>query len=151
MSGANDFDFLLGSWNIRNRRRTNPYSPNQDGVWEEFVASHTGTKYLEGKVIIEQYEGTFPSGEKRLGSPFAPLISRSNNGRFGGSTIAIPWISALLLEHFRTGLAYFMRIVKPQMVNCCMCGLLGMRLRRIRREGLRLFLLMGGSIGRRIG
>jgi hypothetical protein len=67
MSGANDFDFLLGSWNIRNRRRTNPYSPNQDGVWEEFAASHTGAKYLEGKVIIEQYEGTFPSGEKRLG------------------------------------------------------------------------------------
>ncbi len=67
MSGTNDFDFLLGSWNFRNRRRTNPYSLSQDGEWEEFVASLTGAKYLDGKVIIEQYEGTFPSGEKWLG------------------------------------------------------------------------------------
>jgi hypothetical protein len=53
MSGTNDFDFLLGSWNFRNRRRTNPYSLSQDGEWEEFVASLTGAKYLDGKVIIE--------------------------------------------------------------------------------------------------
>jgi hypothetical protein len=67
MSGANDFDFLQGTWSGRNRRRTNPFSPKQDGMWEEFIAGHTGTKVLDEKVIIEQYEGTFPNGEIRKG------------------------------------------------------------------------------------
>src|SRR5450631_3722554 len=67
MSEATDFDFIQGTWNIHNRRWTNPFSSKQDGVWEEFAASHTGAKYLDGKVIIEQYEGTFPNGEIRKG------------------------------------------------------------------------------------
>jgi hypothetical protein len=66
-AGAADFDFLIGSWTIHNRRRTNPFSPKGDSVWEEFPARHTGAKYLDGKAIIEQYEATFPSGEIRKG------------------------------------------------------------------------------------
>ena len=66
-TGAADFDFLIGSWAIHNRRRTNPFSPEQDGVWEEFSATHLGTKYLDGKATIEQYEATFPGGEIRKG------------------------------------------------------------------------------------
>lgn len=31
MSGASDFDFLLGTWTIHNRRRTNPFE--KEGVW----------------------------------------------------------------------------------------------------------------------
>jgi len=67
MSGADDFDFLLGSWNIRNRRRTNPFSPDKDGGWEEFSATSTSAKQLDGRVRIEQYETTFPNGQLVLG------------------------------------------------------------------------------------
>ncbi len=66
-SGAADFEFLNGSWNIHNRRRTNPFLPEKDGIWEEFTATHLGTRHLDGKVTIEHYEATFPSGEIRKG------------------------------------------------------------------------------------
>jgi hypothetical protein len=69
MSGANDFDFLLGGpWHVRNRRRTNALYRDREGVWEEFEAHHSGgVKYLDGRAIIDQFEGTFPSGEVRRG------------------------------------------------------------------------------------
>jgi hypothetical protein len=50
---------------IRNRRRTNPFE--KEGVWEEYMATQTGEKYLDGRVQIEYFEGTFPSGEVRKG------------------------------------------------------------------------------------
>lgn len=66
-SAMHDFDFLLKPLNIRNRRRTNALYPDKEGVWEEFDASHTGAQYLDGKVIIDHFEGTFPDGEIRKG------------------------------------------------------------------------------------
>ena len=66
MSGASDFDFLLGTWTIHNRRRTNPFE--KEGVWEEFLATQTGGKYLDGRVQIEFFEGEMlPSGEVTKG------------------------------------------------------------------------------------
>jgi hypothetical protein len=67
LSGIHDFDFLVGPWTIRNRRRAHALYPDREGVWEEFVAHHTGVKYLDGKVIIDHFEGTFPDGEVRKG------------------------------------------------------------------------------------
>ncbi|HLJ35954.1 MAG TPA: DUF1579 domain-containing protein [Ktedonobacteraceae bacterium] len=62
MAGASDFDFLLGTWTIHNRRRTNPFE--KEGVWEEFLATQTGEKYLDGRVQIEFFAGeTLPGGE----------------------------------------------------------------------------------------
>lgn len=66
-SGIHDFDFLLVPYTIQNRRRTNAMYPDRDGVWEEFVAHHTAGNYLDGKVIIDHFEGTFPDGEVRKG------------------------------------------------------------------------------------
>jgi hypothetical protein len=68
MSGANDFDFLLGPWHIHNRRRTNALDRQKEGVWEEFEAHHKGGEhFLDGRVIIDHFEGTFPNGEIRRG------------------------------------------------------------------------------------
>lgn len=67
MSGIHDFDFLLGAWSIHNRRRTNPFSPEHEGTWEEFPATHRGEQFLDEKVIIEHFEGILPSGEVRKG------------------------------------------------------------------------------------
>jgi hypothetical protein len=66
-AAMHDFDFLLGPWAIHNRRRPHALYRGQEGDWEEFEARHIGVAYLDGRVIIEQYEGTFPGGERRLG------------------------------------------------------------------------------------
>jgi Protein of unknown function (DUF1579) len=67
MSEVTDFDFLLGSWTIHNRRRTNPFAPPSEGTWEEFSAVSTSAKQLDGRARVEQYEATFPDGQRVLG------------------------------------------------------------------------------------
>jgi hypothetical protein len=67
MSDVTDFDFLLGSWTILNRRRTSPFAPPNEGIWEEFVAVSTSAKQLDGRARVEQYEATFPDGQRVLG------------------------------------------------------------------------------------
>jgi hypothetical protein len=57
LSGIHDFDFIIGSWNIRNRRRTNALDRDQEDIWEEFEARKTEAKHLDGKVIIDHFEG----------------------------------------------------------------------------------------------
>ena len=64
-TGVTDFNFLLGSWKIHNKRRKDYY--NTASGWEEFPASHTGASYLGGGVIIDHFQGTFPDGEIRKG------------------------------------------------------------------------------------
>ena len=64
-SGVTDFNFLLGSLTIHNKRRKDYY--NTASVWEEFSAIHTGASYLDGRVIIDHFEGTFPDGDIRKG------------------------------------------------------------------------------------
>jgi hypothetical protein len=68
MSNVNDFDFLLGTWTLHNHRRNNPWGNDQDGIWEDFVATQTGVQYLDGKVQIEHFEGgTYSDGVVRKG------------------------------------------------------------------------------------
>lgn len=64
-SGSNDFDFLQGPWTIHNRRRTEALYPDREGVWQEFTATHRGEKLVDGKVIIEHFEGILPDEEVR--------------------------------------------------------------------------------------
>jgi hypothetical protein len=53
---STDFDFLLGSWDIHNRRQ------NYDGVWEEFSATSTVSKQVDGFVQVDYYDAPdFPS------------------------------------------------------------------------------------------
>ncbi|HET8840168.1 MAG TPA: DUF1579 domain-containing protein [Ktedonobacteraceae bacterium] len=62
MSEATDFDFLLGSWNIHNAYI------NREGAWQEFEARHTGEeKHLDGRVLVEHFEGTLSNGDTTKG------------------------------------------------------------------------------------
>jgi hypothetical protein len=55
-SGTTDFEFLVGSWDIHNRRK------NDQGVWEEFAATNTVTMQVGGLVQIDYYDApAFPS------------------------------------------------------------------------------------------
>ena len=56
MTLPTDFDFLIDSWKIRNRRI------NSQGVWENFSGFSTGIKYLDGQMILDTYNAIFPSG-----------------------------------------------------------------------------------------
>jgi hypothetical protein len=45
-----DFDFLVGSWDARNRRQC------ADGVWEEFASTNTATREVDGYVQVDHYD-----------------------------------------------------------------------------------------------
>jgi hypothetical protein len=69
MSGTTDFDFWLHTWDVVNKRKKvrslydDPES-NQQAEWEEFSGvAGRGTKYCDGRVMVDPYEATFPSGQ----------------------------------------------------------------------------------------
>jgi hypothetical protein len=70
---AHDFDFLLDTWDVVNKRRDKPSlydtpEDNKNANWLEFSAvAGMGEKKLDGRVIIDRYEGEYPNGEKRSG------------------------------------------------------------------------------------
>jgi hypothetical protein len=62
-----DFDFLVGVYDVRNRRKAvrslaADLELTEKADWEEFPAVNTGTRYLDGQVVVDQYEGVFPDG-----------------------------------------------------------------------------------------
>ena len=108
-TGVTDFDFLLDTWKIVNKRRkvrllTDNPAHNQAAAWEEFPATGgMGTRQLDGRVFIDYYHATFPSGERVQGmavrvfdfdsrlwsivwldnrqpADFRPLVGRFENG-----------------------------------------------------------------------
>lgn len=151
MSGINDFDFLLGSWTIHNRRRTNAFSPTKDGVWEEFEAIHTGAKHLDGKVNIEHFEGAFPSGEIRKGLTIRTFDPQSQQWSICWLDNANPADFSPLVGRFQDGIGLFYEEVEGLMVEWCASVLLGITSLSIQRVGSRRFLLTAEISGTRIG
>jgi len=69
---AHDFDALLGSWRVFNRRRKGDYfAPSRTGEeaheWEEFSAHDRFETQLDGHALVEHWEATLPSGDRALG------------------------------------------------------------------------------------
>ncbi|MEV0219729.1 hypothetical protein [Streptomyces sp. NPDC050704] len=54
MSTPHDFDFLVGEWNIANRRRTDFLDP--DSAWEEFPATHRCWSLFDGAANIDEMD-----------------------------------------------------------------------------------------------
>ena len=57
-----DFDFLIGSWKVANRRLTQRLVGSQE--WEEFAAESVVWSLLDGAANIDQF--TFPDGTSAL-------------------------------------------------------------------------------------
>ncbi|MFI6321475.1 DUF1579 family protein [Nonomuraea sp. NPDC050556] len=106
----NDFDFLLGTWTVHNRKR------GADGVWQEFTAHVTAEPALDGRVILEHLEGVFPNGrhvkglaviafdpathlwhhtwlDTQVSPDFTPVVGRFDNGTgtFHGPGLTFLW------------------------------------------------------------
>lgn len=68
MSGSHDFDFWLHTWDVHNRRKKvnslyEDPEDNQQAEWEEFSGvAGMGATYCDGRVTIDHFEATFPSG-----------------------------------------------------------------------------------------
>jgi hypothetical protein len=61
--GQADFDFLIGSWRIHNRRRTRPRTV--PASWEEFEATSVARGLWGGLANVDEFEGDGPSGPIR--------------------------------------------------------------------------------------
>ena len=115
MSGANNFDFLVGSWNIHNKRKRGKsfwadQEPEDEAMWEEFPASDLVEKDLDGRAVVEHYEATLPSGESVKGLSMKALDPTTINGPLSGSTPETgPMTFGLSPEHFKMGLAHSLR------------------------------------------
>jgi len=58
--GQSDFDFLIGSWKIHNRRLKNPLTGSTS--WYEFEGTGVARKIWGGRANIDEYEADTPSG-----------------------------------------------------------------------------------------
>lgn len=66
MGSRHDFDFLMGSWQVRHRRRTNPLDAAEP-VWAEFTTETTAAPILEGLGNADDTSGTLPDGTRFSG------------------------------------------------------------------------------------
>ena len=68
---AHNFDFLVGSWSVLNRRKkgNSLLAPvaGEESIWEEFSGHDVFEQWLDGRAIVEHWEATLPSGERALG------------------------------------------------------------------------------------
>ena len=60
--GLHDFDFLHGSWRIRNRRLRRPLAGSSD--WVEFEGRSVERPLLDGQGNLEEYDATLPDGTR---------------------------------------------------------------------------------------
>ena len=59
-NGQADFDFLIGSWKIRNRRLKEPLTGSS--AWYEFEGTSVARKIWDGHANQDEYFGNSPSG-----------------------------------------------------------------------------------------
>ncbi|MFI6506399.1 hypothetical protein ACIBCT_02240 [Streptosporangium sp. NPDC050855] len=95
----NDFDFLAGTWDVANRRRTDFLDETSE--WEEFPAVSRASRHFEGGASFDEI--TFPTkgftgltlrlydvereqwslywSNSRTGTLFPPVVGRFTDGR----------------------------------------------------------------------
>lgn len=62
-----DFDFLIGTFHVHNRRKRvrsllADLDVTRTSGWEEFSATNTGRRYLDGQVVVDELNGVYPDG-----------------------------------------------------------------------------------------
>jgi hypothetical protein len=58
--GQHDFDFLMGTWNIRNRRVKRPRTDWD--AWDEFEGTSVARPVWGGRANMDEFEADTPSG-----------------------------------------------------------------------------------------
>lgn len=61
--GQADFDFLIGSWKVHNRRLKQPLSGSTE--WYEFTGTNVAHKIWDGSGNMDEYDGDAPQGRIR--------------------------------------------------------------------------------------
>lgn len=61
--GQRDFDFLIGSWKVKNRRLEKPLTGST--TWYEFEATNVCRKVWDGLANMDEFEGQLPTGPVR--------------------------------------------------------------------------------------
>ncbi|GCE08096.1 DUF1579 domain-containing protein [Dictyobacter aurantiacus] len=116
-SGVHDFDALIGSWTVLNKRKKghllqNHTIPEEEAIWEEFRGRDRFEKQLDGRAVVEHWEATLPSGERALG--YSVKAFEPSTGQW-----AIIWIDNRnpldfrpLYGSFENGVGTFFQVVE---------------------------------------
>ena len=84
LSGADDFDFLMGEWRVRHRI----LRPLKGGTWSEFEGHCIERPLMGGRGNVEEHRFERPTGVTlRRRGPLL-MIPRPPSGPSGGSTAA---------------------------------------------------------------
>ena len=63
--GAQDFEFLHGSWRVHNRKLRNPLTGSAE--WYEFDGAAQERPLWDGQANIEEYDAVLPEGKRVRG------------------------------------------------------------------------------------
>ncbi len=103
--GTHDFDFLHGSWTIRNRRLRNPLSGSSD--WYDFDGATVERSLWNGQANLEEWEGTLPDGSRLRGLALRLYDRKSHQWSIYWSNAATGTLDSPMIGEFHNGLGIF--------------------------------------------
>jgi hypothetical protein len=103
--GARDFDFLHGTWRVRNRKLRRPLTGSEE--WYEFTGRSTEQPIWGGRANIEEYDATLPDGTRLRGLALRLFDPRANRWTIHWSNGVNGTLDTPLTGTFRDGVGVF--------------------------------------------
>lgn len=115
--GSKDFDFMTHNWTVLNKRRqvnllTTDAQSNKEHEWREFPATTTGEVLIEGRVLLDRYEATFPNGQHIQGLTIRAYDTTTQQWSLSWLDNRQPPDLRPLVGQFKDGIGLFFQVIE---------------------------------------